>query len=95
MEVAPMGGTDRSGTDDPVYTEGRIQRHLAENPDTAELGVRVAVHPGTVFLTGDVASEQRRERVVAAVRALVPDLEVRDELAVTCADPPATTETLR
>ncbi len=81
--------------DDPVYTEGRIQRHLAENPETAELGVRAAVHAGAVFLSGDVASAQRRERIVAAVRALLPDLEVHDELAVTCADPPVTREELR
>jgi osmotically-inducible protein OsmY len=94
-EGAAQAGTEAGGTDDPVYTEGRIQRHLAENPDTAELGVRIAVHPAAVFLTGDVASEQRRERIVAAVRALVPALEVRDELAVTCADPPMTRETLR
>src|SRR5215475_15710720 len=37
-------GLDRTeavpvSAEDSVYTEGRIQRHLAENPDTAELGV--------------------------------------------------------
>jgi osmotically-inducible protein OsmY len=82
-------------TEDAVYTEGRIQRHLAENPDTAELGVRIAVHAGSVFLTGDVPSARRRERVVAAVRALVPDLEVHDELAVTGAEAPVGREELR
>jgi osmotically-inducible protein OsmY len=82
-------------TDDPVYTEGRIQRHLAENPDTAELGVRIAVHASAVFLSGDVSSERRRERIVEAVRALVPDLRVHDELAVTGADAPVRREELR
>jgi hypothetical protein len=81
--------------DEQVYTEGRIQQHLAENPDTAELGVRAALHGGAVYLSGDVASEQRRQRVVDAVRALLPDLRVHDELQVTCADPPAEREELR
>ena len=84
---------DRS--EDPVYTEGRIQRHLAENPDTAELGVRISVHGDAVFLSGDVPSQQRRERIVEAVRGLVPELRVHDELVVTCADAPVTREELR
>jgi osmotically-inducible protein OsmY len=82
-------------TDESVYTEGRIERHLAENPDTAELGIRARVQAHAVFLSGDVASERHRERIVAAVRELVPDLEVHDELVVTCADAPATSEELR
>jgi osmotically-inducible protein OsmY len=89
MEAVPMSA------DDSVYTEGRIQRHLAENPETAELGVRATLHGGAVYLSGDVASEQRRRRVVDAVRALMPDLRVHDELQVTCADPPADREELR
>jgi osmotically-inducible protein OsmY len=83
------------GTEDAVYTEGRIQRHLAENPDTAELGVRIAVHASAVYLSGDVPSDRRRERIVQAVRDLVPDLAVHDELVVTGADAPAGREELR
>jgi osmotically-inducible protein OsmY len=83
------------GTDDPFYTEAHIHQHLAENPDTAELGVRVAVHGRGFFLSGDVASDERRRRVVDAVRQLVPDLTVHDELQVTGADAPASREELR
>jgi osmotically-inducible protein OsmY len=84
-----------SGPDDPYYLEARIQRRLAEDPDTAELGIRVAVHGGVVHLTGDVASEQRRRHLVEAAAAEAGGLEVRDDLQVTCADPPTTAEDLR
>ena len=82
-------------TEDPYYLAARIQRRLAEDPDTAELGVRVAVHGGAVYLTGDVASEERRRHLVAAAAAEAGDLEVRDDLRVTCAEPPTTAEDLR
>jgi osmotically-inducible protein OsmY len=79
----------------PYYLVARIQRRLAEDPDTAELGVRVAVHGGAVYLSGDVASDERRRHLVAAAAAEAGDLEVRDDLRVTCADPPTTAEDLR
>jgi osmotically-inducible protein OsmY len=81
-------------TEDATYLEGRVHQHLAENPDTAELGVRVAVHGDAVYLTGDVPSDERRRRIVAAVRSLVTDRDVRDELAVTSAEAPVTQEDL-
>jgi osmotically-inducible protein OsmY len=81
--------------EDPYYLAARIQRRLAEDPDTAELGVRVAVHGGAVYLTGDVASEERRGHLVAAAAAEAGDLEVRDDLRVTCAEPPTSAEDLR
>jgi osmotically-inducible protein OsmY len=82
-------------TDDASYVEGRVHQHLAENPDTAELGVRVAVQADAVYLTGDVPSDERRQRIVEAVRSLLPDRAVRDELVVTSAEPPRTREELR
>jgi osmotically-inducible protein OsmY len=84
-----------TGPDDPYYLAARIQRRLAEDPDTAELGVRVAVHGNAVYLTGDVASQERRRHLVAAAAEEAGDLEVRDDLQVTCADPPTTVEDLR
>jgi osmotically-inducible protein OsmY len=80
--------------EDP-YLAARIQRRLAEDPDTAELGVRVAVHGGAVYLTGDVASAERRRHLVAAAAAEAGGLEVRDDLQVTCAEPPTGAEDLR
>ena len=63
--------------------------------DTAELGVRVAVHGDGVFLSGDVASEQRRRQVVAAATEEAGGLAVHDDLAVTASEPPTSVEELR
>ena len=87
--------TDAEPPQEPYYLAARIQRRLAEDPDTAELGVRVSVHGGAVHLSGDVASEERRRHLVAAAAAEAGDLEVRDDLRVTCAEPPTTAEDLR
>jgi urease accessory protein UreE len=82
-------------TEDPYYLEARIQRRLAEDPEAAELGVRVGVHGGAVFLSGDVASEERRRHVVAVAAAEARDLRVQDDLSVTCAEAPTVAEDLR
>jgi osmotically-inducible protein OsmY len=82
--------------EDAGYVAGHIQERLAEHPDIAELGIRATVHGDAVFLRGDVASEQRRERIRAAVRELVgDDLTVHDELVVTAATAPTGSEELR
>ena len=81
-------------TEDAYYLEGRVARRIAEDPDTAELGVKVAVHDGTVVLTGSVASEQRRAHVVEAARAESGGLPVTDDLVVTGTQPPQGSEEL-
>jgi osmotically-inducible protein OsmY len=90
--------SDQAGTgppaEDPYYLEARVQRRLAEDPDTAELGVRVAVHGEVVHLSGDVASDERRRQLVEAAAAEAVGREVRDDLRVTGAEPPAGAEDL-
>ena len=85
--------TDRP--EDPYYLQARIERRLAEDPDTAELGVRVSVHGDVVFLSGDVASDEHRRHVVAVAAAAAGGRAVRDDLSVTCADAPTAAEDLR
>lgn len=80
---------------DPYYLQARIERRLAEDPDTAELGVRVTVHGTAVHLTGDVASQERRRHLVAGAAEEAGGLDIRDDLRVTCADAPTTAEDLR
>jgi osmotically-inducible protein OsmY len=82
-------------SEDPYYLQGRIERRLAEDPATAELGVRVTVHGGAVFLTGDVASEERRRHVVAAATEEAGGLAVHDDLGVVAVDAPTAAEDLR
>jgi len=81
--------------EDPSYLQGRIERRIAEDPETAELGVRVSVRGGAVYLSGDVASEERRMHVVEAATAEAGGLDVHDDLAATPADAPTTAEDLR
>ena len=56
--------------------------------------MKVAVHGGTVFLTGSVASEERRAHVVEAARAESGGLPVTDDLVVSGTQPPQGPEEL-
>jgi osmotically-inducible protein OsmY len=80
--------------EDAYYLEARVSRRLAEDPDTAELGVKVAVHGGTVFLSGSVASQERRAHVVEAARAESGGMPVTDDLVVSGTQPPPGAEEL-
>lgn len=89
--TGPAGGPD---AEDPYYLEARVQRRLTEDPDTAELGVRVVVHGEVVHLSGDVASAERRQLLLAAAAAEAAGRTVTDDLRVTGAEPPAGAEDL-
>lgn len=75
-----------------------VERRLAEEEGTAELGVHVTEHGGRVFVAGEVASRASRRAVLERVAALCPDAEVVDQLTCaeeTLADPPRPSEELR
>ena len=75
--------------DPPQYLAAHIQQRLAEDPRTAEQGVRAFVRDRQVFLRGYLPSQQRRDRVLAVVRELLPEHEIHDELGLTdCGEPP-------
>lgn len=61
----------------PQYLVQRLRRALAEDPRTAEMGVQVKVRGAVVFLTGEVATQQRCEQlgevVAEAVAGSGPD----------------------
>ena len=48
----------------------------------SELDVHVTMAGSRVFLSGNVATAERREAVSAAVRRLVPDHDVYNEITV-------------
>jgi hypothetical protein len=84
-----------AGPDDtPAYQASRIERAMAEDPRTHELGVRVDVGDGLVYLRGKVASERRRALVAEVARDAAPGLPVRNEVSVTEVLPPVTQERL-
>lgn len=78
----------------PEYQVGRIQQALATDPRTGELELDVRIASGRVFLTGAVATAERRQAVEEVVRELAPDLEVHNELSVTEEQPPGPSERL-
>ena len=69
-------------TEAPQYSAARIQQAVAEDSRTTELGIKVMVRPGHVFLRGEVMSPQRRERLTEVVAELAPDLQIHNEVRV-------------
>lgn len=81
-----------------TYQLKDVERRLAEEAATAELGVHLTEHGGKVVVHGAVCSEGSRRAVLDRVATLCPDREVVDEL--TCAEqtlsrPPHAAEELR
>ena len=64
------------------YVAGRIERALASDPRTHELGVRADVRGEVVILRGEVACEHRRLLIAEVVHDAAPGLEVRNEVSV-------------
>lgn len=80
QEPGTRGGTGQRA---PQYTAGDLQQRLAEDPRTAELGIHVVLRGEQLFLRGQVASAERRARIVEVVNELVPGLDIHNELGVT------------
>jgi BON domain len=78
----------------PHYAAGLIERTLAEDPRTHELGIRADVRDDVVYLRGEVAGEERRQLVGEVVAEAVPNLTVRNEVSVAAVHPPGQEERL-
>ena len=78
----------------PEYLAGWIAEHLAEDGDVHELGITVRVAGSSVFLSGVVGSESRRDLVGARAAELVPDLRVCNEISVASYPEPVAQESL-
>jgi hypothetical protein len=81
-----------------TYQLKDVERRLAEEAGTAELGIHLTEHGDKVVVHGEVSSEGSRQAVLERVRGLCPGREVVDEL--TCAEqtlssPPHGAEELR
>ncbi len=64
------------------YVIERVHRALAEDPRANVLDVEVTLAGGRVFLTGDVATQARKDAIAEVVRELLPDHEVCNETTV-------------
>ncbi len=81
-----------------TYQLRDVERRLAEEAATAELGVHLSEHGRRVVVHGQVSSEASRRAVLGRVGELCPDREVVDELTCaeqTLSDPPHPAEDLR
>ncbi|MEU5694958.1 BON domain-containing protein [Actinosynnema sp. NPDC020468] len=77
------------------YLAARLRRALAEDPRTAELGVRVTVRGDNVLLSGDVASPERRAELEAVVHDVAPEVTVLDDVKVVPVGEPDGSEEIR
>jgi osmotically-inducible protein OsmY len=64
----------------PQYVAARIQRALAEDERTNELGIRVDVRGDQVFLRGQVSCDERRHGIEDVAREAAPGLTVHNEV---------------
>jgi osmotically-inducible protein OsmY len=72
----------------PQYLVQRLRRALAEDPRTAEMGIQVKVRGLAVFLTGEVATQQRCEQLVEVLTEAAPELTVHNDVHVVPAKAP-------
>lgn len=77
-----------------AYLIGHLQEALATDPRVAEQGLDVHVAGGTVVITGQVATTERRNAVSVVAAELLPDHRLRNQVVVTPLDPPAAAEEL-
>jgi osmotically-inducible protein OsmY len=65
------------------YTAQRLKEALATDERVAEMGIQVRLVAGKVFLTGQVATEERRQAVGAIAGEVLPEYEVHNDTVVT------------
>ena len=77
------------------YLAANLRRAVAEDPRTAELGVRVTVRGDHVMLSGDVTCENRRKDLEEVLHEAAPELTIFNDVRVTPAGEPEGEEDLR
>lgn len=60
----------------------RLERILIDDERTHELGVQVLALGDRIVAHGEVASEERRQRVLEVLREAAPDCRVEDQLTL-------------
>jgi osmotically-inducible protein OsmY len=64
------------------YVVAHVREAIAHDPHLSELNVDVSVQGGKVFLTGVVATPERRRALTEVVRAVAPEHEICNETEV-------------
>jgi osmotically-inducible protein OsmY len=76
------------------YLAAQIQRALAQDERTNELGIHVGIRENVVTLRGKVASDHRRSQVALVAHEAAPEMEIRNEVRVVPIRPPEDEERL-
>jgi osmotically-inducible protein OsmY len=84
---------DHGPPESPEYLAGWLSDRLAES-DVFELGITVRVAGETVFLSGVVGSEERRDHLGEFATTLVPGRTVCNEVVVVSYAEPVEQESL-
>ncbi|WP_214107219.1 BON domain-containing protein [Acrocarpospora catenulata] len=71
-----------NASDAPHYVAARVQRAIAEDARTNELGIKVDVRGNQIFLQGQVFEEEQRAHLTEVATEAAPGLTVHNE--VTC-----------
>lgn len=66
----------------PQYVAQRVREAIAQDPAIGELGIQVDIVAGKLFLTGVVATEDRRTAIAEVARATAPELEIHNNTVV-------------
>ena len=83
------------GDDEPKsYVVAHVREALARDSRANELHVDVTIAGKRVFLTGEVASDERKRSVTQVVQELLPDYDVHNETSVPPLDEPGDAEEL-
>lgn len=78
----------------PEYLAGEVERALAADPRTHELGVRAEVDGDTIVVRGEVGGAERRRLIEDVVAEVAPGMALRNEVSVISVGPPATEESV-
>jgi osmotically-inducible protein OsmY len=73
---------ERANETEHIYLAEHIRDALARDERVGELGVEVTLTPAGVFLTGEVASPQRRDAIGDVVHEIAPDQEIHNQTTV-------------
>ncbi|HEX2296011.1 MAG TPA: BON domain-containing protein [Actinomycetota bacterium] len=76
------------------YTEAHVSEALATDPRVATLGIEVSIRAHDVFLSGDVATAERKEAVAEVVAELLPGYTVHNDTSTNDFPPGVETEHL-
>lgn len=68
-----------------------LERDIATDPRTNELGIRIQVRENCLVVSGEVASEERRATVIEVVREHATGLEIVDHIVLSAEPGPGGT----